>query len=82
MTNELEQRIRQASIQHQARLQRQNQQAQPDAPGCDKLPEKDRENARLLYGEAILSKTPSSWSQEEKDFVRGSVNSTLKDLGY
>ena len=77
---ELENRIRQASIEHQARLQKANQQAQPDAPGCAQLPDAQRENARNLFGEAILARSPGTWTKEESDFIRASINATLRGM--
>jgi hypothetical protein len=44
--------------------------------------QKSQETASQLYAEAILRKQSGSWTQAERDFIRGSVSSTLRDMGY
>jgi ribosome modulation factor len=34
------------------------------------------------YTESILQKPAGSWTQAEKDHIRGGINAALKDLGY
>lgn len=43
---------------------------------------KSQETASQLFAESIMRKPAASWTQAERDFIRGSVGSTLRDMGY
>jgi hypothetical protein len=53
----------------------------PLPPGCADLSPKSQETASQLYGEAILRKSPATWTQAERDFIRGSVGAALREMG-
>ena len=44
--------------------------------------QKSQETASELFMQSILKKQAGEWTQAEREFVRGSVNSTLRDMGY
>jgi hypothetical protein len=41
-----------------------------------------QKSAGDLYTESILQKPAGSWTQAEKDHVRGGINAALRDLGH
>jgi len=55
----------------------------PLPPGitADMTP-KSQDTAAQLYAESILNKPSGSWTQAERDFIRGSISAALPGLGY
>jgi hypothetical protein len=60
--------------------------AQPSAPlppGITAaMTPKSQDTAATLYAESILSKPAGAWSPEEREFIRGSLGSALRDMGH
>ena len=54
--------------------------SQPDAPGCEKLSDAARENARTLYGESVMRANADKLDPTAREFLRKSVLAALEGL--
>lgn len=60
--------------------------AQPSAPlppGITAaMTPKSQDAAATLYAESILNKPTGSWTPAEREYIRGSIGSALRDMGH
>jgi hypothetical protein len=64
------------------RRQRMAKSSAPLVPGTEDLTPEAQDKAQSLLGAAIMARPVATWSQQDRDFIQGSVNAALKDLGY